>query len=60
MLFSEVERRLDVLVFRACFASSVWQARGYVVHGHVKLNGEVVSGSSLFFWLDLRQIDPIR
>lgn len=43
MMFSEVERRLDVLVFRACFASSVWQAKGLVQQGHVKLNGEVVS-----------------
>lgn len=45
MMFSEVERRLDVLVFRACFASSVWQAKALVVHGKVKLNGEVVSVS---------------
>lgn len=43
MMFAEVERRLDVLVFRACFASSVWQAKGLVQQGHVKLNGEVVS-----------------
>jgi hypothetical protein len=43
MMFSEVERRLDVLVFRSCFASSVWQARSFVVHGKVKLNGETVS-----------------
>jgi ribosomal protein S4 len=45
MMFSEVERRLDVLVFRACFATSVWQAKGLVQQGHVKLNGEVVSSS---------------
>ena len=43
MMFSEVERRLDVLIFRACFASSVWQARQYVVGGNVRLNGQVVS-----------------
>ncbi|KAK4684504.1 hypothetical protein P7C73_g5673, partial [Tremellales sp. Uapishka_1] len=42
MMFSQVERRLDVLVFRSCFATSVWQARSYVVHGKVKLNGEIV------------------
>lgn len=42
MMFSEVERRLDVVVFRACFAVSVWAARQYVVRGHVKLNGQVV------------------
>lgn len=43
MMFAEIERRLDVLIFRACFANSVWQARGYVVQGHVKLNGKTVS-----------------
>lgn len=47
MMFSQVERRLDVLVFRACFATSVWQAKSFVVHGKVKLNGEVVSCSRL-------------
>lgn len=43
MLYREVERRLDVLVFRACLASSVWQARQMVVHRKVSLNGRVVS-----------------
>jgi ribosomal protein S4 len=41
MLYREVERRLDVLVFRACLASSVWQARQMVVHRKVSLNGRV-------------------
>ncbi len=44
MLYREIERRLDVLVFRACFAESVWQARQMVVHRKVKVNGLVVSG----------------
>lgn len=44
MLYREVERRLDVLVFRACLASSVWQARQMVVHRKVMLNGRIVSG----------------
>lgn len=43
MMYGEVERRLDVLIFRACFATSVWQARSYVVQGHVRLNGKLVS-----------------
>jgi ribosomal protein S4 len=43
LLFREVERRLDVLIFRACFAPSVWQARQMVVHRKVKVNGQVVS-----------------
>ncbi|ORY29952.1 hypothetical protein BCR39DRAFT_530265 [Naematelia encephala] len=42
LMFSQVERRLDVLVFRACFARSVWEARQYVVGGNVKLNGQRV------------------
>ena len=42
MLFGEIERRLDVLVFRACFAVSVYAARQYVVNRHVKLNGQIV------------------
>lgn len=45
LMFTEVERRIDSLIFRACFASSVWQARNYVVGGHVKVNGRVVSTS---------------
>jgi ribosomal protein S4 len=48
MMFSEVERRLDVLVFRSCFASSVWQAKAFVVGGKVKLNGNVVSSPSTY------------
>jgi ribosomal protein S4 len=43
MMFREVERRIDVLVFRACFASSVWAARQLVVHGKVLINGAKVS-----------------
>ncbi|KAJ9122332.1 hypothetical protein QFC22_001753 [Naganishia vaughanmartiniae] len=41
MLYKEIERRLDVLVFRACFATSVYQARQMVVHRKVKVNGRV-------------------
>lgn len=47
MMFAETERRLDVLIFRACFASSVWSARAYVVQGHVRLNGRLVSALPL-------------
>ena len=46
MMFLDVERRLDLLVFRACLASSVYQAKEFVVNGHVKVNGQVVSWSS--------------
>jgi ribosomal protein S4 len=46
LLYREVERRLDVLMFRACFATSVWQARQLVVHRKVRVNGVVVSAST--------------
>ncbi|KAI5453351.1 hypothetical protein NCC49_005830 [Naganishia albida] len=47
MLYREVERRLDVLVFRACFATSVWQARQMVVHRKVSLNGRIENNPNI-------------
>lgn len=44
MTFAPQERRIDVAIFRAMFASSVRQARQFVVHGAVKVNGQKVSG----------------
>ncbi|KAE8222074.1 hypothetical protein CF319_g4670 [Tilletia indica] len=43
LFMSEVERRLDVVVFRCCFARSAYEARNMIVHGKVKLNGQKVS-----------------
>ncbi|KAH9830214.1 uncharacterized protein C8Q71DRAFT_862785 [Rhodofomes roseus] len=40
LMFIEVERRIDVLIFRSCFAQSVYEARRMVVHGDVMLNGK--------------------
>ncbi|KAJ3016523.1 hypothetical protein HKX48_003998 [Thoreauomyces humboldtii] len=40
LAFAETERRLDVVVFRAHLASSLWMARASVVQGHVLVNGE--------------------
>jgi len=40
MTFAPMERRLDTAIFRALFASSAKQARQFVVHGHVKVNGK--------------------
>ncbi|GMM38766.1 mitochondrial 37S ribosomal protein [Saccharomycopsis crataegensis] len=37
--FAVLEKRLDTALFRAMFASSVRQARQYVLHGYVKVNG---------------------
>jgi len=40
LMFSEVERRIDVVMFRSCLAHSVYEARRMVVHGSVLLNGQ--------------------
>ena len=42
MVYHPMERRLDVAIFRALFASSTRQARQFVVHGAVKVNGKKV------------------
>jgi ribosomal protein S4 len=42
MTFAPLERRLDTAIFRAMFASSARQARQFVVHGAVKVNGKQV------------------
>ncbi|KAL4918905.1 hypothetical protein BDW62DRAFT_180064 [Aspergillus aurantiobrunneus] len=40
MTFAPLERRLDVAIFRALFASSARQARQFVLHGAVTVNGK--------------------
>jgi ribosomal protein S4 len=40
--YAGVERRLDTVIFRSLFASSIQQARQMVIHGHVELNGKIV------------------
>lgn len=42
MAFAPLERRLDVAIFRALFASSTRQARQFVIHGAVTVNGQKV------------------
>lgn len=42
MAYAPTERRLDVAIFRALFASSARQARQFVTHGKVKVNGKKV------------------
>ena len=41
-LLSLLERRLDNVAYRLGFASSRTQARGFVAHGHVLVNGKKV------------------
>lgn len=40
--YAPMERRLDLAIFRAMFASSALQARQFVIHGFVKVNGRKV------------------
>ncbi len=47
LMFAELERRIDVVVFRSCFAHSIHAARQLVVHGKVTLNGIKVRVFSL-------------
>jgi ribosomal protein S4 len=42
MAYAPSERRLDTAIFRALFASSTRQARQFVTHGGVKVNGKKV------------------
>lgn len=39
-LLTLLERRLDSMVFRAGFAATIWQARQFVGHGHIMINGQ--------------------
>lgn len=49
MTYAPIERRLDVAIFRALFASSARQARQFVTHGGVKVNGKKVQDTSHCF-----------
>jgi len=42
-LIGLLERRLDAVVYRAKFVSTVFAARQFVNHGHVKVNGRRVN-----------------
>ncbi|KAL1883780.1 hypothetical protein VTK73DRAFT_8316 [Phialemonium thermophilum] len=61
MAFAPMERRLDIAIFRALFASSARQARQFVVHGAVKVNGKkMVYPGYLLNPGDLFQVDVER
>ena len=45
-LVSVLERRLDIILFRMKFASSIFQARQLINHKHVLVNGSVVNISN--------------
>ncbi|GAA5975413.1 hypothetical protein JCM11641_004256 [Rhodosporidiobolus odoratus] len=59
LMFAEVEKRLDTIVFRCCFADSVYRARAMVIHGKVKLNGRKVTDPNIKLQPgDLLSVDP--
>jgi len=46
-LIGLLERRIDVVVYRAKFVPTIFAARQFVSHGHVKVNGRRVTIPSL-------------
>lgn len=59
LMLVEVERRLDVFIFRSCFATSAWQARQLIVHGKVKLNGKKQTNPNVLLNPgDMVSVDP--
>ena len=53
---SFLESRLDVVLFRSCFVSSMYNARQLVNHGSVRVNGKVVRNPGT----NLNQLDIIE
>ena len=47
LTYAPSERRLDTSLFRALFASSARQARQFVIHGSVKVNGKKVGNMNM-------------
>ena len=45
-LIGLLERRLDTVIYRAKFATTVFSARQLINHGHIKVNGKKVNVSS--------------
>ncbi|KAE8452621.1 hypothetical protein EG329_013880 [Mollisiaceae sp. DMI_Dod_QoI] len=57
--YAPIERRLDMAVWRALFASSARQARQFVVHGKVIVNGKkMIYPGYLLNPGDLFQVEP--
>ena len=45
-LIGLLERRLDAIIYRAKFATTIFSARQLINHGHVRVNGKKVNISS--------------
>lgn len=56
-----LERRLESVVFRMQFASSIEKARQLVSHGHISVNGQIVKiGSFLIKESDVIKVHPSK
>src|SRR3546814_4747827 len=42
-LIELLERRLDAVVYRMKFVPTIWSARQFVNHGHIRVNGKRVT-----------------
>ena len=58
LLVQLLESRLDSIVYRSGFASSIYAARQYVSHGHIQVNGKRVNISS--YQMKLNDLITIR
>ena len=55
-LIGLLERRLDAVIYRAKFATTIFSARQLINHGHVKVNGKKVNIGSYL----IREEDSIE
>jgi small subunit ribosomal protein S4 len=56
---SLLESRLDIVLFRSCLVSSIYQARQIINHGSVTVNGQVVRNpSTRLSQLDVVELKP--
>ena len=49
-LIGLLERRLDAIIYRAKFATTIFSARQLINHGHLKVNGKKVIDVSIEDW----------
>lgn len=67
-LITALETRLDTIVLRAGFARTIYQARQFVTHGHVLVNGKRVNfpsatvkvGDKVSLRENSRTMDPVQ
>jgi len=61
LFLSELERRLDVVIFRSCLSPSVYHARHVIIRGGVRLNGKPhTNANTRMNPGDMVSVDPSR